>query len=386
MRLSQVWKQATSASTRVTFDKKKHFGELARTRVKLSGDQPLDVCIKGSTEVRFGTRTANLLREHVSRFQKLEIRAPDHETAESLVSSIGEGKPTPLLERLEIHIEKDPAKWPESSYSSEFEEDPAESEFSALPKSFFPCPRLTHLTIPGKPLPARSTPHFKSITSLTINAHPFYYDMDIDGVLDILKSTKKLLHFTYLGQDVFNYYALKSRIISMPHLISADVSVPGCGLEILRKLDAPLLTSVRFDGWRKAEFTEEWVDTLTKPISLALRLLSKRSPNLTHLELCSTVMHKPFNDYQWLMSDTAFPRLEVLRLYAPDINDITLRLGAGRMRSLKRFELLACQGVSVTGILEFAKGRKEGFELLIDACPGVKPEDLAELTKFVKVL
>ena len=92
MRLSQVWKQA-AASARVTFEKRKHFTELARTRAMLSGDQPLDVYIKGSTEVKFGTRTANLLREHISRFQKLEIRAPEHETAEALVSSIGEGKP-----------------------------------------------------------------------------------------------------------------------------------------------------------------------------------------------------------------------------------------------------------------------------------------------------
>ena len=84
--------------------------------------------------------------------------------------------------------------------------------------------------------------------------------------------------------------------------------------------------------------------------------------------------------------DTAFPRLEVLRLYASDINDITLRLGAGRMRSLKRLELLACQGVSVTGILEFAKGQNQGFELLIDACPGVMQEDLPKLTKFANVL
>jgi hypothetical protein len=172
----------------------------------------------------------------------------------------------------------------------------------------------------------------------------------------------------------------------MPHLISADVSVPGCGLEILCKLDAPLLTNVRFDGWRMENFGEKWEDTLTRPISRALRVLSKRSPNLTHLELCSTEMHKPFNDYQWLMSNTAFPRLEVLRLCASDITDITLRLGAGKVRSLKRLELIACQGVSVNGILEFAKGRKQGFELLIDACSGVKQEDIPKLTKFANVL
>ena len=53
-------------------------------------------------------------------------------------------------------------------------------------------------------------------------------------------------------------------------------------------------------------------------------------------------MHDPGDDdyYWWLMSDSAFPRSEVLRLYAADIADTILRLGAGRMGSLKRLELL----------------------------------------------
>ena len=58
-------------------------------------------------------------------------------------------------------------------------------------------------------------------------------------------------------------------------------------------------------------------------------------------------------------------------------------MGAGRRmsESLKTLELLACVGVSESesgiGILGFAKERNQDFELvLIDACPGVKPEDL----------
>ena len=60
MRVSQVWKQVAAAS-KVVFDEKKHFGELGRTRIQLSGDQPLDVYIKASTDGKFGTRIANLL-------------------------------------------------------------------------------------------------------------------------------------------------------------------------------------------------------------------------------------------------------------------------------------------------------------------------------------
>ena len=103
MRVSQAWKQVAT-STKAVFDKKKHFRDLARTKIQLSGDQPLDVCINVSSDVKFTTSTANLLRKYVSRFRTLEIRVPKHETAETLVSSIGEGIAAPLLERLVIHV------------------------------------------------------------------------------------------------------------------------------------------------------------------------------------------------------------------------------------------------------------------------------------------
>ena len=74
------------------------------------------------------------------------------------------------------------------------------------------------------------------------------------------------------------------------------------------------------------------------------------------------------------------------RLDATDIKDSDLRRGAGKMGSLKRLELRACEGVSEDGILKFAEGRNQGFKLLIDACPGVGPKDLEKLTKIVKVL
>ena len=83
----------------------------------------------------------------------------------------------------------------------------------------------------------------------------------------------------------------------MPHLISADVRAPGCGFDILRALDAPLLTNTRFDEWRDERFVQEWVELLTTPISESLRRLSECSPDLTHLELRSTVTLNPGDDY-----------------------------------------------------------------------------------------
>lgn len=374
MRVSRFWRQVASSKVTFTGNKKKHFGELTtQIRNQLSGDQPLDVEINASTCVQFETSTAKLLREHVSRFRTLNIRVPMYETAEALVSSLGGDNPAPLLERLEIHLD-------DETYTNY-------PDFTAFPNSFYPCPQLRHLTIPGEPLPVHTAPHFKNLTSLTIDAMPFSLFVDLDQILHILDSTKDLQHFTYASQDMFNYRRIHTRgTISTPHLISADVTAPGCGLALLRKLNAPNLTNVRFDGFRKGFYAEEWVETLTRPISSSLRLLSKRSPNIIHLELRSTEMHKPDADYQWLLSDTAFPRLEVLRLDGVDITDNRVQLGAGRMPSLKRLELLSIVGISGKGILKFAQGRNRDFELLINGCPDVKPEELAELKKIVKVL
>ena len=373
MRISQVWRQ-TAASTKVVFDRSKHFSDLGRTQTLLSGDLPLDIQIKVSSDVEFGKQTAKLLREHVARFKSLEIQVPSHETVETLVSLIGEHKSAPLLERLTIHAEQ---------ADSESQPD----TFTSLPTAFYPCPRLTHLTIRGAPLPVSSAPHFRGLTSLTIDASDISCHLvDVPRILNILKSTENLQHFSYLGSDLFNYHRRIIRSFLMPHLISLNVSAPGCGLDIFRRLHAPLLTSVRFNGWRSEGWSEVWMDTLREPTSNSLRLLAERSPNVTHLELRSLELYNQPEDYGRLLSDYAFPRLKVLRLYAADIIDGYLALGAGRMKSLKRLELLACGGVSADGVLKFTKGRKQDFELLIDACPGIELEDLTELKKTIKVL
>ena len=47
-----------------------------------------------------------LLRQHVPRFLSLDIHVPEHEDAEKFISSIGERKPAPLLERLNISVKQ----------------------------------------------------------------------------------------------------------------------------------------------------------------------------------------------------------------------------------------------------------------------------------------
>ena len=346
---------------------------LVRSKLKNYGDLPLHVRIR--LPVKDTSYITALLRQHISRFLSLDIHVPQHEDAEEIVSSIGEGQPAPLLERLNISVKRGLRR-------------PILS-FAAFKNSFYPSPRLTHLSIPSIPLPDITTSHLRTVTSLTIDSVQAHWDINLFDLFDMLESMPHLQHFTFKGSDNFSFCVSSKfnypRVISMPNLVSADVSAPGCGLDILRVLDAPLLTAVRFDGYRPLEYQEDFVDALTMPIPASLRRVSERSPKITCLELCSTVMHHPLDDYRWLLSDEAFPQLEVLRLNAADISDDTLLMGMGRMRNLKRLELLNCRNVSGAAVKRFVEGRDKNFVVLIYACPSITQEDMMSLSKTVIV-
>jgi len=179
--------------------------------------------------------------------------------------------------------------------------------------------------------------------------------------LDFIESIPH--YFTFKSSDVFSYCGTAEldypRIITMPNLISADVSAPGCGLDIIRIFDAPLLSDVCFDAWREDDVDgQEWPDSLTTPISASLRRLAERSPLIKSVELHHTRMFDPLGDYKWLLSDSAFPQLEVLRFDSTDITDDALQ----RARRLKRLELHACKEVTGAGLLRFVEGRDKSFE------------------------
>jgi hypothetical protein len=349
--------------------------DFALVRRKLNNsDLPLRVRIR--LPVQDETYMMALLRQHVSRFQSLDIYVPEHDDAEEIVSSIGNGQPAPLLERLNISVKQKPY---------------AHSTSTALKDAFYPSPRLVHLSLPSNPLPDITIPHLRTVTSLTIDSVNAQYDFDLFHLLDMLESMPHLQHFTFKSFDNFSYLPSSRidypRIIWMPNLVSADVSAPGCGLDILRVLDAPLLTAVRFDGYRPLEFQEGFPEALTIPIPASLRRVAERSPKIKCLELRSTVMHRQFEDYSWLLSDKSFPQLEVLRLDAADISDGTLLMGTAQMRNLKRLELLNCENVSGAAVKRFVhwKGRGKNFTVLIDACPSITQEDIMSLSKIAIV-
>ena len=357
---------------------------LVRRELNLNGDDlPLRLHIR--LPLWNPTHMAAMLHQHVSRFLSLDLYAQKREDAEIFISSIGKDQPAPLLERLSISVKK-------------FRACPGSLYFSALNKVFYPSPRLTHLSLPSFPLPEITAPLLSNVTSLTIDSKKSLWNFDLFYLLDILESMPQLQHFKFKGFDNFSYRSTSEidypRVISMPNLVSVDVSAPGCGLDILRAFDAPLLTSVRFDGYRPLKYQEGFPEALTIPIPGSLRRVSERSPKITSLELRSTVMHDPLEDYGWLLSDESFQQLEVLRLDGADISDKALRRGRAQMRNLKRLELVNCENVSGKAVKKFVhwhwpgviwEGRGKNFVVFIDACPSITEEDTMALSEIATV-
>ena len=349
--------------------------EIGKVQGKLhKSDLPLRVRIRPPVQDPIYMMT--MLWHYVSRFQSLDLYVSDVDDAERIVSSIGRGRPAPLLESLNIFVKRKPTSF---------------STSTALKNAFYPSPRLIHLSLPSVLLLDITTPHLRTVTSLTIDSVHVRHSFDLFHLLDMLESMPQLETFTFKSFDNFSYLVTSRmdypRVISMPNLVSADVSAPGCGLDILRALDAPLLTALRFDGYRPPEYQEDFTEALTKPIPASLRRVAERSQKIKLLELRSTVMHSQFDDYRWLLSDKSFPQLEVLRLDAADISNETLLMGTAQMGNLKRLELLNCKNVSGLAVKRFVnwKGRGKNFEVLIDACPSITEEDIVPLSKIAIV-
>ena len=147
MRISQVWRQVAN----LAFDNEKHLFDLARTRTLLSNsvNQPFYWGQAHDTYCR------SLARAHLS-VSNTWFTSSDIQDSHNiiLVTSIGEGKFAPLLERLNIHVEH----YQLTSHP----------EFIALSNAFYPCPRLTHLTVPAMHLPVPTAPHLLNLTSRAV--------------------------------------------------------------------------------------------------------------------------------------------------------------------------------------------------------------------------
>lgn len=364
--------------TRLILNRKSDFTNLdyGRFYLEKSGALPIDVHITLPDDVdanAIGGLTA-LLRDQASRFRSFDLRVRIHDQLEDIISSIGHNRPAPLLEKLVLKIQQ-------------CTESGVVAEFLSLPTAFTPSPRLAHIELPGWPLP-KTFPHLPTITSFTIDSMPFD-SVALGEIMSFLDSTPSLQHFVFKGQDDFSYNVASEltfpHIISLPDLLTADVSAPGSGADLLRAMNAPGLTDARLDGFREHQFEGRWEESLTEPLSATVRRLSARSPNLRRLVLEHTEFHAPLEDYALIFSGAGFPQLEELVLIGTDIDDRALLAASGGSSSLKRVTLRECEKITGTGLLGFVRGRSSDFSLTVQGCSNVTRQDIVALSTIVKV-
>ena len=107
-----------------------------------SGALPIDVHIALPDDVAEDEigGVASLLRDHSSRFRSFDLHVRIHDELEVFISSIGENKPAPFLEKLELTVQ----------YRSESSNAP---EFLSLLTAFTPSPRLYFIDLSGCHVP-----------------------------------------------------------------------------------------------------------------------------------------------------------------------------------------------------------------------------------------
>ena len=174
--------------TRLVLNRKSDFANLEYVQfyLKKSGGLPIDVhiALPDDVDVSETGGVTSLLRDQSSRIRIFDLHVRIHEELEAFISSIGQGRPAPLLERLVLKVGRG---------------DTNSSEFLSLSTAFTPSPRLAHIELPGYPLP-KTFPQLSTINSLTIDSMIFD-SVAVHEIVSFLDSASSLRHFVYKGQE-----------------------------------------------------------------------------------------------------------------------------------------------------------------------------------------
>jgi hypothetical protein len=391
MLVSQAWRDIINATpqlwTTLRIRHPRHFANPDRLlqQLKKSGECPLDVILKvplGVTELQ---PTLALLHNHVRRFRVLNIDVPTPDIVDIIPPSIAltvgmsSGNAAPRLEELQIAID-------------DMEHMPTNEEQSYFEYAFHPTPRLRRLTFSPLRTPPPSSKFLSTVTALAIISGPEEPPTPVEQMLDTIAAIPHLETLEYSGYHIFSYQSTHSleypRIVPLPYLEAADVTVPGCGLDILQCLAVPNLRSLRLDGWRDEDFAEPWIDGNLTDVSASLKRLPQRAPCIRRLDL-HRIEYLEAETFAWLFNQTDFARLEELRIEGSAITDTAFTRSLSHGPRLRRLELRNCEHVTGSALMSYMEARQlsgDGdFRLLLSGCLGVDAECLAQLSRLVTV-
>jgi hypothetical protein len=339
----------------------------------------LSVVLKVPLDVPGLWPTLALFHDHVKRFRVLDIDVPDPNIVDTILLSmtypggISKGNPAPLLEELSIAIDDQPRP---RRYDTE----------QPYPEPvFYPVARHWKITLSALSHPLPSSKSLLTITSLTITAG--IDELYIEGMLDTIQAIPHLKSLKYSALDHCSYQSTHTtnlpRVVHLPNLKAADVTTPGCGLEILLCLVAPNLRFVRLDGERKIGYRGTWKDGAFSQVSTLIRRLPHRAPCLQRLDLHHIHCLKA-KTYAWLLNQADFTHLEELRVESSNIADSAFIQPTLHGPRIRRIELKDCRHITGSGLMPYIKAKQrlgdEDFQLLVSGCLGVGDEDRAQMS------
>ena len=135
--------------------------------------------------VSFSTMYPNALApDQTSRFRSFDLHVRIRHELEKFIFLMAEGSPAPLLESLELRVQRC------SAYDTIV-------HFESFLTAFRPAPRLAHIEIPGWPLPEPLS-QLPNMTSFTIDSMSLE-SIDIQEIILFLGSIPSIQHFVYKG-------------------------------------------------------------------------------------------------------------------------------------------------------------------------------------------
>ncbi|KAF8501183.1 hypothetical protein JB92DRAFT_2976827 [Gautieria morchelliformis] len=343
-----------------------------------SGECPLDVILKiplGVTDLR---PTLVLLHSQVRRFRVLNIAVPTPDIVDTILSSIAlsegksNGNTAPLLEELCITI-------------NEMSNRCADEDQDYFEHAFYPSPRLQRLTISPLRMPAPSSKLLSIVSTFMIISGPDDQVTPIEGALNTIAAIPHLKYLKYSRYHSFSFQTSHSldypRVEVLPHLDEVDVTVPGCGLDILQCLEAPTLRSVRLDGSREDSHAEDWDNKGVTNVSASLKCLPQRAPRIQRLNR-HRIEELQADTCEWLFSQTDFAHLEELRIEGSTMTDEAFTQPSSLGPYLHRLKLIDCEDITGNALIAYIEARQP---LGHAETSRVEDKHLAELSCFVTV-
>ena len=372
--ISKLW-------TSIAFRDKSDFTDLSRARFLLpkSGVLPLSVKITVPSDVPLEETTdlARLLSSYVSRFRGLWLTVPFHDYCPHLVTEMGKSRPAPLLITLHVNVDDDDDTY--TDWDSPFPID--------FQNVFHPAPRLRTVEIPSTFIPVRGViPFYAPTFTLIVDANQFGSYQRVARTAHLIRSMPRLTSFVYKCEFTHPISTEEVPTVSAPHLASVWVNAPGGGLDILCRLEAPRLNSIRLCGVPELDLdsiVHPWQEFMSRSLLRDIRRLADNFQSVTRLDLVSIALPTPDVSYPWIF-DGGFPSLKVLHIGCSVIADDTLALC--RPRRLKTLELFGCLELTGIGLLAFAASCEANFEVSVTLCPGISRGDLTTVARLIKVV